>query len=153
MTASSRRRTRAFARVLGPFFTIAAIVVVVRASDMPAILSEFTGSEVWPWITGAFGLLGGLAILAFHQFWREPAAIIISALGWLLTAEAILLMAFPGVFADLGDQMIGAVGIWRVGYAVFGLIGLYLAYVGWRPASPEQSDTASDSAAEVPRAA
>lgn len=153
MTAVSQRRSRAFARVLGPFFTIAAIVVVVRASDMPAILSEFTDSQVWPWITGAFGLLGGISILAFHQFWRDPAAIIISILGWLLTAEAILLMAFPGVFANIGDQVIGAVGIWRLAYALFGLMGLYLAYVGWRPTAAEQSDIASDPGGEAPRAA
>ncbi|MCV7219831.1 hypothetical protein [Mycolicibacterium elephantis] len=153
MTVMSQRRTRAFARVLGPFLTIAAITVVVRANDMPALLSEFTGSAVWPWITGAFGLLGGLTILAFHQFWREPAAIIVSVLGWLLTAEAILLMAFPGVFADLGDQMIGAVGVWRFVYAVLGLIGLYLAYAGWRPTSAGQTDTAVESGGEMPRAA
>lgn len=153
MTALSQRRTRAFARVLGPFFTIAATAVVVRANDMPAILSEFTDSGVWPWITGAFGLLGGIAILAFHQFWRTPAAVIVSVLGWLLTAEAILLMAFPSVFADVGDQMIGAVGIWRTAYVVFGLIGLYLAYVGWRPEPTARPDTESGSGAEVPRAA
>lgn len=47
-------RTRGFARVLGPFYAIVGTVVAVRASAMPAMLSEFTNSRTWPWITGAF---------------------------------------------------------------------------------------------------
>ena len=46
-------RTRDFARVLGPFFTMVSVVVVVRAQDMRQLLSEFTASDVWPWVIGA----------------------------------------------------------------------------------------------------
>ena len=45
-------RTRMFARVLGPFFTIVAVVVAARAADMRQLLSEFTASDVWPWGNG-----------------------------------------------------------------------------------------------------
>ena len=126
-------RTRMFARVLGPFFTIIAIVVAVRAPDMRQLLSEFTASDVWPWVTGAFILMGGIAIVAFHQYWRGAAAIIISVLGWALVARGILLIAFPDTFASLADRTIGAVGAWKAVYVVMALIGLYLCYVGWTP--------------------
>lgn len=129
----AQHRTRSFARVLGPFLAILSLVVVVRADDMPALLSEFTASGVWPLVIGAFGLLGGIAIVAFHQFWREPAAIIVSALGWVFVARGLYLLAFPDSFASVADQMIGTVWIWRSASAVLGLIGLYLAYVGWAP--------------------
>ena len=52
-----------FARVLGPFFTIIAMVVAMRAQDMRQLLSEFTASDVWPWVTGAFILMGGIVIV------------------------------------------------------------------------------------------
>jgi hypothetical protein len=127
-------RTRMFARVLGPFFTIVAVVVAVRAADMRQLLSEFTASDVWPWVTGAFILIGGIAIVAFHQFWRGPAAIVVSVLGWLLVARGIFLLAFPDAFASLADRVIGAVIVWQTVYVVMALIGLYLTYVGWKPA-------------------
>lgn len=136
-SSRTRNRTRMFARVLGPFFTIVAIIVAVRAPDMRSLLSEFTQSGVWPWVMGAFALMGGIAIIAFHQFWRGAAAVIISALGWILAARGILLLAFPDTFASLANRMIGAVGAWQTAYIIFGLVGLYLTYVGWWPAHGE----------------
>ena len=80
------------------------------------LLSEFTASDVWPWVTGAFILMGGIAIVAFHQLWRGAAAIIVSVLGWLLVVRGIILIAFPDIFASLADRMIGAVGAWKAVY-------------------------------------
>lgn len=144
----SQHRTRSFARVLGPFLAILAVVVVVRADDMPALLSEFTASGMWPFVIGTFGLLGGIAIVAFHQSWRGVAAITISALGWLLLARGLYLLAFPDSVASVGDQMIGAVGVWRSAFIVLGLIGLYLAYVGWVPERKALAGSESHNRAE-----
>jgi hypothetical protein len=133
MTTHVQRRTRMFARVMGPYLTIVAIVVPFRAPDMRQLLTEFTVSNVWPWVMGAIILLSGIAIVAFHQYWRGLAAIIISVLGWLLVARGIFLLAFPDVFASLAGRVIGATGIWTAVYIGMALIGLYLTYVGWRP--------------------
>src|SRR4029077_12153238 len=95
MSVRVQHRTRMFARVLGPFFAIVTVVVALRAPDMRQLLSEFTASDVWPWVTGAFILMGGIAIVAFHQLWRGPAAIIISVIGWVLVARGVFLLAFP----------------------------------------------------------
>lgn len=132
-TYQHQYRTRMFARMLGPFFTITMIAAIVRLADMRQLLSEFTASDVWPYVTGVFVLAGGIAIVAFHQFWRGAAAIIISVLGWLLVVRGILLIAFPGVFASLADRMIGATPVWVTAFVVLALIGLYLTYVGWKP--------------------
>ena len=110
MSVRLQHRTRMFARVLGPFFTIAATVVILRSPDMRQLLSEFTASDVWPWVTGASILMGGIAIVAFHQVWRGPAAIIVSVLGWLFVARGIFLLAFPDAFASVANRVIGAVG-------------------------------------------
>lgn len=132
-TYQHQHRTRMFARVLGPFFTITMIAAMVRAADMKQVLSEFTASDVWPYVTGVFVLASGIAIVAFHQFWRGAAAIIVSVLGWLLVVRGILLVGFPGVFASLADRMIGATAAWVTAFVVMILIGLYLTYVGWKP--------------------
>lgn len=155
MTAIYRgqNRTRMFARVLGPFFTIITIVAMARAGDMRQMLSDFTASDVWPWVTGAFILGGGIAIVAFHQFWRGAAAIIISVLGWLLVVRGILLIAFPGIFASVADRMIGAPAAWIAAFVVMALIGLYLTYVGWKPEPNHLDGNQRNIDVEFPRAA
>lgn len=153
MSVRVQRRTRMFARVLGPFFTIVAIVVAVRAPDMRTILSEFTASAVWPWIIGALALMAGISIIAFHQVWRGPAAIIISVIGWLMVARGIFLLGFPDTFASLADRMIGAVGAWQGAYVVLALVGLYLTYVGWKPARDDVQGDDVHISIDFPRAA
>ncbi len=133
VTYQSQHRTRMFARVLGPFLTIVMIVALARSGDMRQLLPEFTNSAVWPWVTGAFILLGGIAVVAFHQVWNSPAAVIVSVLGWLVVVRGIILLAFPDAFASVANWMIGATGAWIAAFVVMGLIGLYLTYVGWKP--------------------
>jgi len=129
-----------FARVLGPFLAIIAVVVAVRPEGMRPLLMEFTASHVWPWVVGAFVLLVGLVIVAFHQVWHGAAAIVVSALGWLIVARGIFLLAFPDTFASVADRVIGATGVWQAVYVVMAVVGLYLTYVGWRPARQEPGD-------------
>lgn len=153
MLQQPQDRTRMFARVLGPFFTIVAIIVAVRAPDMRQMLSEFTASDVWPWVTGAFILMGGIAIVAFHQVWRGASAIIVSVLGWALVVRGTFLMAFPDTFASGADRIIGATVVWQAVYGVMALIGLYLAYVGWRPVRKDLQSGDARSDLNYPHAA
>ncbi|WP_082964004.1 hypothetical protein [Mycobacterium sp. 852002-51961_SCH5331710] len=146
-------RTRAVARILGPYLTIVAVVVLFRTPDMRILLTEFTETAVWPWVMGAFILLGGIAIVATHQTWRGPAAVIVSVLGWLLVARGVLLLAFPETFAELANRTIDAGGVWRSVVVVLGLVGLYLTYVSWRPPSREHDVAHEHRSTDTPRAA
>jgi hypothetical protein len=91
MSASeqSQIRTRMFARALGPFFTIVPATVAVRGSYMEELFTEFKANPMWPWLFGAILLMFGLIIIAFHQYWRSPAAIIVSVVGWFLAIRSI----------------------------------------------------------------
>lgn len=81
----SQRRTRMFARAFGPFFTIVPAIVAARATtQMPVLLREFAGDPMWQWVLGAALLLWGSVIIAFHQYWRSVAAVLVSLLGWFL---------------------------------------------------------------------
>ncbi len=149
-------RTRNFARVIGPVFTAMAVIAAARSSAMATLLAQFTASQVWPWVVGAFILIGGAAIVAFHQYWHGPAAVIISVLGWLLVVRGVFLMAFPAVFASIAGRMVTAVPAWQAIYVVMVVIGLYLTYVGWKPETPphaKRTDQAPPDAGAMPRAA
>jgi hypothetical protein len=137
MTTSeqSQIRTRMFARVLGPFFTIVPTTVAIRGSYMQTLFTEFKANPMWPWLYGAILLMFSLVIIAFHQYWRSPAAIIISVVGWIMAVRGVLLLTAPQVYSAAGNAVYSSgatAGIWVVGISL-GLAGLYLTYVGWKP--------------------
>ena len=146
-------RTRTFARVLGPFFVIVATTTVARASDMRTLLSDFEANAAWPWVTGAFLLLASLVIIALHQYWRVAAAITVSVVGWVLALRALILMAFPHAFMAAADAAIRVGALWVSVDIFIGLVGLYLTYVGWKPASSQPVAQAETSTPNLPRAA
>jgi|SRR5271168_3705729 len=146
-------RTRMFARVLGPFFVIVAATTVARASDMRTLLSDFEANAAWPWVTGAFLLLASLVIVALHQYWHGAAAITVSVAGWVLALRALFLMAFPRAFMAAADAAIRTSALWVGVDSFIGLVGLYLTYVGWGPATTPATPQTDTSAPDLPRAA
>ncbi len=121
-------RTRMFARALGPFYAIISGIGMVRASRLQTLpgLSDF---GVWPWATGAFALMVGLVIIAFHQYWRSAAAVVVSLLGWGSALQGFLVLAFPTVF----NHLVSGTNLWRAFYVCLALTGVYLTYIGWKP--------------------
>jgi hypothetical protein len=144
--------THMFARVLGPFLVISCVTAAVRASDMQALVTDVGANPVWPWVTGAFILAGGLLIVALHQYWRGAAAVVISVMGWLLVLRGFFLLAFPTAFISMANSMLGASALWRTVCVCFALIGLGLTCVGWTPA-PGSISQAASSPPDLPRAA
>ncbi len=131
----SQTRTRMFARVLGPYLTIVPITVAVRGSYMRELFTEFKANPMWPWLYGAILLMGGIFIIAFHQYWRSPAAIIVSAVGWFFLIRGVLLLTVPRAYDAAGDAIYNSgmsVAIWVL-FAGLASAGLYLTYVGWKP--------------------
>jgi hypothetical protein len=125
-----------FARALGPFFAIVPTTAAIRSAYMQTLFTEFQVNPMWPWLFGAILLMFGLPIIAFHQYWRSPAAIIISLVGWFLAIRGVLLLTVPQAYNAAGNAIYssGAIAAVRVLAICLGLAGLYLTYVGWKPA-------------------
>jgi cytochrome bd-type quinol oxidase subunit 2 len=107
---------------------ILAAMAMVHASDMRAMIDEFAANSLWPWVLGAFNLLGGLIIIAPHQYRRSAAAIIVSVLGRLLALRGLFILAFPQTSVSIAKNAIGAATLTlsRTGVVVLALVGLYL---------------------------
>jgi hypothetical protein len=136
-TQEQQSRTRAFARVMGPYLTIVPSIVAVRAADMGAYASDFFRSDLAVWFAGAGLLFGGLAIIAFHQYWSSVAAVLISLFGWILALRGLVLLIAPDLYERAGEAM-DSVLLIRLVFGLIVAMGLYLTYVGWlaRPHSP-----------------
>ena len=104
-------------------------------------------------MAGAYILVGGHIIVALHQCWRGGAAIIVSVTGWLLALRALFLLAFPTAFMSMANSVLEAGALWRTVCVCFALIGLYLTYVGWTPATGRSISQAASSTTDLPRAA
>lgn len=128
-----------FARILGPYLVIAPLTGALRAPQMQTLLSDFQADPLWSWVVGAFVLLFGLTVVAMHNVWTNPPAVIISLLGWLIVLRGALLMAFPAAFVSAADAVIGTGPVWRIGFVGLAAVGLYLSFVGWRPRPAEPS--------------
>jgi len=138
----SQSRTRAFARVIGPWLVIVPSIVVLRASSMDTLASEFFKSPLFVWFAGALLLFGGLLIIAFHQHWSSFAAVLISLLGWILALRGVVLMAAPELYERAATSM-GSIPIVRLLFGILVAAGIYLSYVGWI-AEPASRSAAGD---------
>ncbi|MGD9619309.1 MAG: hypothetical protein AB7G47_01930 [Mycolicibacterium sp.] len=140
--SDSAIRTRMFARAFGPFFAFVPALIVIRAgSEMPVLFHEFVTTPIWQWVLGAVLFLWGSVIIAFHQYWRTPAAVLVSLLGWFLAIRGFLVLGFPNIYNSVGASVehAGVLAI-RIIFGLLVLIGLYLTYVGWIAKSPAHAD-------------
>jgi len=130
-TPEARARTRAFARVIGPFLAIVPTIVAVRAPTMGTSLTAFFENEALAWVTGGLLLFGGLLIIAHHQYWSGLSAILISLFGWFLALRGLVLLVAPQLIESAGDAAMNMVPLVRIGFGFLALIGLWLTFVGW----------------------
>ena len=130
-TPESKARTRAFARVIGPFLTVVPGIIAVRAPEMGALVSSFFENAALAWIAGGLLLFGGLLIIAHHQYWSSASAILISLFGWFLALRGLVLLAALQLMARAAAGAVGAILAVRIGAEVLLLVGLWLTFVGW----------------------
>lgn len=137
-TLESEMRTRSFARVIGPFLTIVAGALELRAGEMGSFVSLFFENAVLVWAMGAALVLGGFSVIAFHWHWRSPAAVVISLLGCFVTLRGMALLYAPEAYARASRGVMAGGGVLaiRLGFSVMLLAGLWLSYVGWMTKEP-----------------
>ncbi|MDI4235831.1 MULTISPECIES: hypothetical protein [unclassified Bradyrhizobium] len=130
-TPESCARTRAFARVMGPWFVIVPGIILLRAPEMGTFAATFFENQLFPWFAGAQLLFLGLLIIALHPYWSSAPAVIISLFGWILALRGVVLMAAPQLIERGAAASVNLLPLVRFGFGALVAIGLYLTYVGW----------------------
>ena len=140
-TPEARQRTRAFARVLGPFVAVATLIIAIRLPQLGDLLSNLFTSGTLPWILGAAMLMMGLIVIAFHQYWYGVTAVLISLFGWFVALRGVAMMAFPSAIETGADATVDSPGLLiaaRIFFLLLTTMGLWFSYVGWRPETAER---------------
>jgi hypothetical protein len=123
--------TRYLSRLLGAFLLVTAIsewthpelltVVAPAMIDQPGLLS----------LSGMLTFVAGLAVVLGHNVWDDPAAAVVSLIGWTATIKgaALLLIPVAGWKALLGALHYPShFGVYTIIPAV---AGGYLTYAGF----------------------
>lgn len=134
-TPEARQRTRAFARVLGPFVATATLIIAIRLPALGDLLGGLFDNAILPWILGAAMLMMGLIVIAFHQYWYSVTAALISLFGWFVALRGVAMMAFPSAIDSGANATITSSGLLvaaRVFFLLLTAMGLWFTYVGWR---------------------
>ena len=131
MTESQAKTTRGFARALGLFLILFGLTIAVRASVMWALLPAFFQDGALVFVTGAFGLTIGCAMVAAHHHFNSLAAIIITLFGWVTVIRSAILLVAPQLVSQVASMAMQIPGLPLIPAAVAVLIGVYLSFVGW----------------------
>jgi hypothetical protein len=133
-SSDAAMRTRAFARVIGPYVAIFGIVYAIRLPELNGLVDDLFAQPFQTLMLGAMMLGAGLVIIGVHRNWRGPLAVTVSLFGWFVAVRGFLLIATPSTIqAGVDATMLSpaATTVARVFFAALGVLGLVLAYAGW----------------------
>ena len=137
-TPEAQARTRAFARVLGPYLVIVPGLVVAKLPEVVPLASAFFSNPALVFIMGALMVFGGIVVIANHQFWRGASAILISLFGWILALRGLALLLAQQLYERATMASEGSAPLIRLGFGLIVLAGLKLTCDGWLARPPTQ---------------
>lgn len=130
----AQSRTRAFARVLGPYIATFTTVLAIRLPDLRGLIADLFAQPALAWMLGALMLAAGLIIIGGHRSWRGPLAVTVSLFGWFVALRGFLLIATPSAVQSGADATMlspTATTLARVFFGALAVVGLLLTYAGW----------------------
>ncbi|MEU6248640.1 hypothetical protein [Glycomyces sp. NPDC047010] len=144
----AQQRSRAFARVIGPYVAAFTTLYAIRLPDGIDVLDDLFTQPGLVMLLGTFMFLAGLIVIGLHRNWRGPLAITVSLFGWFVALRGFALIMSPdamqaGVEATMGNPT--TVTVARIGFAAMAVMGLLLTYAGWfsRPAATNSAAPSS----------
>ena len=120
-----------FAQLLGPFFIIVAVGVLLNLKQYLTIVEDFVGNAALLYLGGVFALLLGLVIVLFHNVWVTSWTLIITIMGWLSLIKGACLIVCPGMFTKLSDVYKRNTAAMMVNLVIIFALGVILTVMGY----------------------
>jgi hypothetical protein len=93
--------TQILAVSLGLYMVAAGIGLLTERNSYATMIDELRENTALGFLTGAFVLALGAAMVAVHNLWTGPLAIVVSILAWWTLVKGVLLLAIRRPFLDL----------------------------------------------------
>jgi hypothetical protein len=123
--------TRYLSRLLGLFLLVTAVSEWTQPGLLTVVAPAMVDQPALLWVSGVLTFAAGLAIVLGHNVWGDPAAVVVSLLGWMMTIKGAGLMLIPsaGWAALLGAMHYPShFGVYTI---IPAMAGAYLTYAGF----------------------
>jgi hypothetical protein len=123
--------SRFIAGLIGPLMIAIAATMLLNVSMFHAMVDQMARNYAIVFLMGMLGLVGGLAILRFHNIWSADWRVIVTILGWLSVLGGIGRMLLADEAATIAQSIIGHGSIRY--FAVLPLaLGAFLTFKGYQ---------------------
>jgi hypothetical protein len=95
--------TQLLAVFVGLYLVAAGIGLLSERDSYSKMLAEFQDNTALGFITGAFVLALGAAMVAIHNLWTSPLAILVSVIAWWTLLKGVFLLAIRQRFLALAN--------------------------------------------------
>jgi uncharacterized membrane protein YczE len=118
------------AQVLGSYLFLVFLAILLHHQRHKKTMNEFLTNHALLTLSGGFGILFGLLIVAAHNLWISEWPVLITLIGWVTLLQGVLRMFFPDAFVKLVKEMMLKSG-YLVWCWIWFVVGLYLMSVGF----------------------
>ena len=123
--------TRYLSRLLGVFLLVMAVSEWTQPGLLTVVAPAMVDQPALLWVSGMLTFAAGLAIVLGHNVWDDPAAAVVSLLGWMMTIKGAGLVLIPAAgWTALLDAMHypSHFGVYTI---IPAMAGAYLTYAGF----------------------
>jgi hypothetical protein len=116
------------ATAYGVGILVVAMSAITGPARLGAVIADFERSPALLFLGALLALVMGIALVMLHNLWTDPAAGLVSLLGWVILLKGIFVAAAPeGLmkFASAAASSPARVRVW--GFIALILAALYLA--------------------------
>ncbi len=93
--------TQILAVFIGLYMVAAGIGFLTGRGSYASLIDELRDNTALGYVTGAFVFALGAAMVAVHNLWTGPLAIVVSLVGWGALIEGVLMLAIRRTFLGL----------------------------------------------------
>lgn len=122
-----------FAKGIAIYMIVTGIAGLLAPARWRVLVDDLNASPGLTYISGAFVLLLGIALVFPHFFWSDPLAMIVSFICLMVLVEGMILMIAPGMVLNVARRAVSsdsASRLWAIIALVAGLALLVAAMTG-----------------------
>ncbi len=124
------------ASLVGPLMLVSSVGMWLNRKGFQEAVRGAARNPAVVWAAGVMMMLGGLAVVNFHNEWVADWQVLITLYGWLSLFGGAARMLFPERVAVLGEQMATKQTLMTAGAFISTVIGAILTVKGYQVPIP-----------------
>lgn len=132
MNFEEQQITMMAARIAGPYLLVAGLAAMMNARLFRKMALEMHAQRLVLVAIGAWSLIAGLTLFAFHHHWSAPQAVVITLLAIVTITRGAAVLIVPEASTKFAQKAARSGDAFYLGLGfITAIIGGWLAWVGW----------------------